>query len=114
MNLLSNDMLQFLAVSIPSWVQSLAIEDYLEIGAGFFSLVLFSLTIYASYRRKQSSLLPVAIAFLLFFVEELFDILPLSDPITNFVSDVLDFTILSLFFVAIVVRPRRKIAIEET
>lgn len=82
-------------------------KEILDIGGGVFALVLFAVSLYAWYLRRQTSLIIVALAFLMFFVKtvihEFFPLLQGADLI----NDMLDFVALALFFLAIVVRPRR-------
>ena len=91
------------------------ITDVLRIGTGIFALVLFLLSLYAWSRRRQPALVLVSTAFLLFFVKQAIQLL---SEIYEFGSIELvpvffDFIILALFFVALVVRPRRKQAEEK-
>src|SRR5436309_10909571 len=85
-------------------------EVLLYIGQAVFALVLFAVSLYAWYVRKQSWLFIVALAFLTFFfktvIREFFRQLPAEDFITNS----LDFVALALFFLAVVVRPRKDIS----
>ena len=80
--------------------------DLLEIGRGIFALILFSLSLYAWSKRKQPALIMVAAAFLLFFMKTLLDYV-LPSVTEGLVRVGIDFAALALFFVAIVVRPRR-------
>ncbi len=80
--------------------------DLLEIGRGIFALILFSLSLYAWSRRRQPALIMVAAAFLLFFMKTLLDYV-LPSTTEDIVRVGIDFAALALFFVAIVVRPRR-------
>jgi hypothetical protein len=80
--------------------------ELLEIGRGIFALILFSLSFYAWSRRKQPALIMVATAFLLFFLKTLLDYV-LPSTTEDFVRVGIDFAALALFFVAIVVRPRK-------
>ena len=80
--------------------------DLLEIGRGIFALILFSLSLYAWSRRRQPALIMVAAAFLLFFMKTLLDYV-LPSTTEGIVTVGIDFAALALFFVAIVVRPRR-------
>ena len=80
--------------------------DLLEIGRGIFALILFSLSLYAWSRRRQPALIMVAAAFLLFFMKTLLDYV-LPSTTEDIVRVGIDFVALALFFVAIVVRPRR-------
>ncbi|MBO0887749.1 hypothetical protein J2P12_01470 [Candidatus Bathyarchaeota archaeon] len=81
--------------------------EILDIAAGIFALVLFAVSISAWYVRRQFSLVIVALAFLMFFtktiVREFLPQLPEGDLLT----DILNFVALTLFFLAIVVRPRK-------
>ncbi len=80
--------------------------DLLEIGRGIFALILFSLSLYAWSKRRQPALIMVAAAFLLFFMKTLLDYV-LPSTTEDIVRVGIDFVALALFFVAIVVRPRR-------
>lgn len=80
--------------------------ELLEIGRGIFALTLFILSLYAWSKRQQPALIMVAAAFLLFFMKTLLDYV-LPSPTEDFVRVGIDFAALALFFVAIVVRPRR-------
>jgi hypothetical protein len=84
--------------------------ELLEIGRGVFSLILFSVSMYAWSRRKQPALLVVAAAFFLFFTKTPLDYV-LPSQTLDIVRVGIDFGVLALFFVAIVVRPRRDISI---
>lgn len=103
--------LLFLNLLNPSIFQDVAgsLEDALEIAAGGFSFLLFALSIYAFWRRgKQPTLLIVSIAFLMFFLKQVFEFIPISILHSELISSAMDFFILALFFVALVVRPRRR------
>jgi hypothetical protein len=80
--------------------------ELLELGRGIFALILFSLSLYAWSRRRQPALVIVATAFLLFFLKTLLDYV-LPSTTEDFVRVGIDFAALALFFVAIVVRPRK-------
>ena len=84
-------------------------EYALEIATGVFSFVLFAVTLYAWWRRgRQPTLIIVSIAFLAFFAKQLVEVLPLSQFHGELFSSTMDFVTLALFFMALVVRPRRK------
>lgn len=80
--------------------------ELLELGRGIFAFALFSLSVFAWSKRRQPALIMVATAFFLFFAKTLFDFF-LPVMILDFVRVSIDFVALALFFVAIVVRPRR-------
>jgi heme A synthase len=85
--------------------------EVLRAGAGIFALILFTLSLYAWSRRRQPALLIVSLAFLLFFITHVVQIAAdvyEFNASMNLVLVLMDFIILALFFVAIVVRPRRK------
>jgi hypothetical protein len=83
--------------------------EIIDIGGGIFALVLFAVSLYAWYLRRQTSLVIVALAFLMFFTKTVMhEFLP-SLPGEDFINDTLDFVALTLFFLAIVVRPRKDI-----
>jgi len=84
------------------------VTDVLGIAAGIFALVLLALSTYAWTKRRQTSLIFVSAVFLLFFFKVVLEILPSEGNTLQFVSVILDFVILALFFLAIVVRPRLK------
>ena len=103
-----------LAVGTAAQTQGPDLADLLEFASGFFSLVLFSLSIYAWSRRRQFSLLIVSSAFLLFFINAVLGILGdlfqfFDVPTVDFIGDVINFAFLALFFVAIVVKPRPRL-----
>lgn len=85
--------------------------EALRAGAGIFALILFILSLYAWSRRRQPALAIVSLAFLLFFLTHVVQIL---DDVYNFgpsldlVLVFTDFIVLALFFIAIVIRPKRK------
>ncbi len=80
--------------------------ELLEIGRGIFALTLSSLSLYAWSRRRQPALIMVAAAFFLFFMKTLLDYV-VPSPTQDIVRVGIDFAALALFFIAIVVRPRR-------
>lgn len=85
--------------------------EALGIASGIFALLLFSLSLYAWSRRRQLALAIVSIAFLLFFFRHTIQVLAEMYEFDSAVALTLvfvDFIILALFFVAIVVRPKRK------
>lgn len=94
----------------PSLVSQSILSDpgaILDIAAGIFALVLFAVSLSAWYLRRQVSLVIVALAFLLFFTKTIIrEFLP-QFPEGDLVTDLLNFVALTLFFVAIVVRPRK-------
>ncbi len=101
-----------ITLQLPSLVTGTIFDPavLLDIGQAVFALVLFAVSLYAWYMRRQTSLVIVALAFLMFFVKtairEFFPELPGED----FFTDSLDFVALALFFLAIVVRPRKDIS----
>jgi hypothetical protein len=87
-------------------VSQLAINDVPSFLAGLFALALFVLSLYAWFRRKQSSLIIVSFAFFLYFVKEMMELIPVQSDIINLTQNLLDFTILVTFFIAIITGPR--------
>ncbi|MHB8567675.1 MAG: hypothetical protein ACYC7D_01110 [Nitrososphaerales archaeon] len=84
-------------------------SNIFEIATSVFSLILFFVTLYAWAKRgKQPTLLIVSMAFLLFFSKQLLEILPFGSLHSELVSSLFDFATLVLFFIALVVRPRRR------
>jgi hypothetical protein len=94
--------------SITLQASPLSIIDVLEIAAGLFALVLFSLSVYAWYKRKQPALIMISTAFLLFFFKTIIEFLSPTLSEDGFVNVLLDFAVLALFFCAIIIRPRRE------
>jgi hypothetical protein len=103
------------------WILSLRVSQFergqlevieaLGVGAGIFALILFALSLYAWYRRKQPALLIVSSAFLLFFLRhavELMGEVYETSASLQVLLVLMDFIILLLFFIAVVVRPKRK------
>jgi hypothetical protein len=81
--------------------------EILELGRGVFAWILFTISLYSWSKRRQPALLIVATAFLLFFAKTVLEILlPASAPL-DLMRPLIDFAALALFFVAIVVRPRK-------
>jgi len=81
--------------------------ELLELGRGVFALVLFTISLYAWSKRRQFPLIIVATAFLLFFVKTVLDILLPTSTLLALSRELIDFAALALFFVAIVLRPRK-------
>lgn len=81
--------------------------ELLELGRGAFALILFSVSLYAWSKRKQPALIIVATAFLLFFLKTILDILLPTSTLLELSREFIDFAALALFFVAIVLRPRK-------
>jgi len=81
--------------------------EMLELGRGVFALVLFAISLYAWSKRKQPALLIVAAAFLPFFAKTILDVFYPTSALLELVRPLFDFIALALFFVAIVIRPRK-------
>lgn len=81
-------------------------KEIIEWGRGIFALILFAISLYAWFRRRQNALIIVSVAFLLFFAKTILDLF-LPQIVDEFVRDSIDFVALALFFVAITVRPRK-------
>lgn len=84
-----------------------SIQFLFEAGASIFSLLLFAVTMFAWSRRRQRTIIIVALAFLAYFSKLLIELLPFGELHDDLVSASIDFVTLALFFVAVVVRPRR-------
>jgi uncharacterized membrane protein YcfT len=84
--------------------------EILELGRGVFALVLFTISLYAWSKRKQPALMIVAAAFLPFFAKTVLDVLYPTSTLIDLVRPLFDFVALALFFVAIVIRPRKDLA----
>ncbi|HYY91264.1 MAG TPA: hypothetical protein VE955_04690, partial [Candidatus Dormibacteraeota bacterium] len=68
----------------------------LDIAAGIFALVLFAISLFSWYMRRQFSLVIVALAFLLFFTKTIVRELLPQLPEGDFITDVLNFVALTL------------------
>jgi hypothetical protein len=91
--------------------------EVLGIASSIFALLLFSLSMYAWSRRRQPALAIVSIAFLLFFFRHLVQVFAEMYEFDSAVAlplVLVDFIILALFFVAIVIRPKRKLSSGDT
>ena len=93
--------------------QPAGIEVYVAHAAvGVFAAILFLLSLYAWSRRRQIGLLLVSSAFLLFCLKEVLWLLAQTYAISSSVDlirTLLDLVVLSLFFVAITLRPRKQL-----
>ena len=97
-------------IQLPTLTSQNTLSDpgaILDIAAGIFAFVLFAVSLSAWYLRRQVSLIIVALAFLMFFTKTVIRELLPDFPESDLVTDLLNFVALSLFFVAIVVRPRK-------
>ena len=83
-------------------------QEIISFATGVFAFVLFLLSLYAWSRRRQAPLLIVAGAFLLFVLKEIIELLPQQINALNLILNLIDLVALAAFFVAIVIRPRRK------
>lgn len=92
----------------PSSVEQGDIQNLLILGAGIFALVLSLLSLYAWTRRRQPALLLVSVAFLVFFLKEVLQLLPQQTNVSNLILGLIDFVILAVFFAAVVIRPRKR------
>jgi len=89
------------------------IEVVLDLATGGFSFLLFAITLYAwATRGKQPTMLLVSFGFLTFFVKQVAGVL-FSDLNGELFHSVMDFLTLTLFFVALVVRPKRNVKLSE-
>jgi uncharacterized membrane protein len=87
-------------------------DEILQLGRGIFALALFTISLYAWSKRKQPALIIVATAFLLFFAKTILDVLFPMSTLLELAREFIDFAALALFFVAIVVRPRKDLGKE--
>ncbi len=86
------------------------IEFGLDLATGVFSFLLFAITLYAWAKRgRQPTLLIVSFGFLTFFVKQVAETLPFSNLSGELFNSVMDFLTLTIFFVALVVRPKRNV-----
>jgi hypothetical protein len=79
---------------------------------GVFAVILFLFSLYAWSRRRHVGLLLVSSAFLLFCLKEVLWLLAQTYAISSSVDlirTLLDLVVLSLFFVAITLRPRKQL-----
>jgi hypothetical protein len=93
-----------LQISLP---QNLDISDIFNLVAGIFAIFLFAVSLIAWLRRRQRPFLLVSFAFLVFFLKVLLEIQPIEGLDLAVALTVLDVVFLSLFFLAIVAKPRR-------
>lgn len=84
------------------------LQDIIVLATGISALVLALLSLYAWSRRRQAPLLIVAGAFFLFVLKEIIELVPQQTNALGLILSVIDFIALAAFFVAIVIRPRRK------
>lgn len=101
------DFSLLLSLQLPVFDEKGSILFLLEAGASIFSLVLFAVTIYAWSRRRQRTLIIVALAFLAYFSKLVFELLPIGELHDDLVSAGIDFVTLVLFFIALVLKPQR-------
>jgi hypothetical protein len=100
---------QTLLFSIQLGSQDTVVESILDTATVTFCLVLFGITMYAWSRSgRQPSLLLVAIAFLTFLSIEVIERFPIGDLEKTLARSILGFLTLTLFFVALVLRPQRR------
>lgn len=86
------------------------LEYLLDIATGAFSIILFTVTLYAWRKRgRQPTLLIVSFGFLSFFLEHAASLFPIPELRAELFRSAMDFLALSLFFIALVVRPRRSV-----
>ena len=90
-------------------IESFGIADGLEIGIGIFSLLLFALSITAYRNTGIKKILFASVAFGLFGIQLLVDSLEdyvewMEESVLDILVPLITFTILILFFVAIVKR----------
>jgi len=93
--------------------QPVEIGDYLvHFIVATFALALFSLSLYAWFKRRNFGLILVSSAFLLFCLKEILWFVAQTYP-SNYPIDLtrtlLDLVVLGLFFAAIAQRPRKQL-----
>ena len=113
MNLLLIDLIRILLQIGQFEGQQSDAAEALRLGTGVFAFILFFLSVYAWSRRRQPALLLVSAAFLLFFLKIIVEVLPLVYDLREYawwdlILILIDFIILALFFVAIVIKPKRR------
>ena len=100
---------RFTLFSIQLGSQDTVVESILDTATVIFCLVLFGVTMYAWSRSgRQPSLLLVAVAFLTFLSIEVIERFPIDDLEKTLARSILGFITLTLFFVALVLRPQRR------
>ncbi|MDG6905899.1 MAG: hypothetical protein JRN20_08955 [Nitrososphaerota archaeon] len=88
--------------------QTNSLAFIIETASSVFSLLLFFVTLYAWSRRgRQSTLLIVSLAFLVYFSKLLIEIIPVGELHDELIASIMDFVTLGLFFLALVIRPNR-------
>jgi hypothetical protein len=100
------------------WSVALEVDQIVELGifahvlVALFAFALFLLSLYAWSRRRQTALVLVSSAFLLFCLKELVwlfsDIYDFHTSV-ELITVLLDLVVLALFFVAIAHRPRKQL-----
>ena len=88
-----------------SFTRSIGIDAYVEMGVGVLALILFAVSALAYYRDRRSKFLVVCLAFFAFMVKGALGFMDLVYPgessmLLTF-SDLLDFVILLLLFIAV-------------
>ncbi|HYB04851.1 MAG TPA: hypothetical protein VED17_10330 [Nitrososphaerales archaeon] len=91
------------------------VEYALDAGTAVFSFVLFVVTIYAWLRRsRQLTLLIVSFGFLSFFIMQAAEAFPYPVLHGELFESIMSFISLTLFFIALVVRPQRSKTLTKT
>jgi hypothetical protein len=93
------------AISLQAW--NFDAGDYVDVIAAGFALVLLALSLFVWTKRRQRPLIVMSAAFGVFVVKIIVEISPIGGDIGNLLSAATNLGFLSLFFLAVVLRPSR-------
>lgn len=78
------------------------VTDILSYVVAALAITLFTLSLFAWSRRHQTSLILVALAFLLFFVKSVIELIPNFTDTLQVITTLIDVLILLFFFLSVV------------
>ncbi|MEM0118206.1 MAG: hypothetical protein QXV32_07145 [Conexivisphaerales archaeon] len=84
------------------------LTDIIVIITGIFSLLLATLSIIAWRRRQSIRLMIVAVAFLIFFIKTVIELIPNFTNLLQIISSLLDLVVLAIIFIAVTFQPKQK------
>lgn len=110
-----NTLVSLLVLAGSSGPQNGTLTTIIELASGIFAFALMLLSLYSWSRRRHNSLLIFSLAFLVYFLNIVIDALrPFAGIPSELVVAVLNFVVLSLFFIALVIGSgRRRLAAPE-
>jgi hypothetical protein len=94
------------AISLQAW--NFDAGDYVDIVAAGFAVILLALSLFVWTKRRQRPLMVMCVAFGVFVVKILVEISPIDGDIGNLLSAATNLGFLSLFFLAVMLRPNRE------